>query len=756
MFKMYRADCVGVKSNCLYPHEVDITDAASLAEAASYDYVCATYKGNYRSNDNFEVSDCLAVECDNDHSDNPKDWIWPKDVAAAFPGVEMAFHYSRHHMKPKNGKSARPRHHCFLRIRPVKSAGEYAAMKQRVYGVLPLFDKKAMDAARFFFGTPSPQVEFFPGDRTLDDFFEEEEEDFDAGMDAIPEGSRNDTMFRWAVRALKRYGNTDETRKRFDDQADKCSPPLDQGELDTIWRSAEKFYKTIASQPGYVKPDEYNGTAPPRWTEPIPFGKYTMAAFPTDALPTEIADYVSAVAESTQTPVDMAGTAALTLLAVCIQGKYRVQGKPDWIEPLNLYANVIAMPSERKSAVLHATANPLDTYELQYNQRNAARVEGSKMQKRILERRQKAVEEQVAKGKAEPGELDRVAQEVADFVEEKPLHLYVDDITTEKLVSVMASNHGRAALVSSEGGIFDTLAGIYTKNVNIDVMLKGYSGDTIRVDRIGRESESIMGPALTILLMTQPKVVSDVLSNATFRGRGLTARFLYCMPDSSVGSRRFQSESVQPAIYQRYEQKIVNLLEDEYPATPETITLSPEASDMLTAFAEEIEPKLTEEYSEMADWVGKLVGNTLRIAGLLCRAGIYRAPEFLNGREKLVVSGETMANAIRLGRYYLNHAQAVYDVMPEDSMYRKAARILQMIEEKKLTEFDRRSAMRNCRTFKTVAEIQPVLDFLDDYGYIARMPEKAYASGRPPLPKYAVNPMALKVFRLIDPGKVTP
>ena len=756
MFKMYRADCVGVKSNCLYPHEVDITDAASLAEAASYDYVCATYKGNYRSNDNFEISDCLAVECDNDHSDNPKDWIWPKDVAAAFPGVEMAFHYSRHHMKPKNGKSARPRHHCFLHIRPVKSAEEYAAMKQRVYGVLPLFDKKAMDAARFFFGTPSPQVEFFPGDRTLDDFFEEEEEDFDAGMDAIPEGSRNDTMFRWAVRALKRYGNTDETRKRFDDQADKCSPPLEQGELDTIWRSAEKFYKTIASQPGYVKPDEYNGTAPPRWTEPIPFGKYTMAAFPTDALPTEIADYVSAVAESTQTPVDMAGTAALTLLAVCIQGKYRVQGKPDWIEPLNLYANVIAMPSERKSAVLHATANPLDTYELQYNQRNAARVEGSKMQKRILERRQKAIEEQVAKGKAEPGELDRVAQEVADFVEEKPLHLYVDDITTEKLVSVMASNHGRAALVSSEGGIFDTLAGIYTKNVNIDVMLKGYSGDTIRVDRIGRESESIMGPALTILLMTQPKVVSDVLSNATFRGRGLTARFLYCMPDSSVGSRRFQSESVQPAIYQRYEQKIVNLLEDEYPATPETITLSPEASDMLTAFAEEIEPKLTEEYSEMADWVGKLVGNTLRIAGLLCRAGIYRAPEFLNGREKLVVSGETMANAIRLGRYYLNHAQAVYDVMPEDSMYRKAARILQMIEEKKLTEFDRRSAMRNCRTFKTVAEIQPVLDFLDDYGYITRMPEKAYASGRPPLPKYAVNPMALKVFRLIDPGKVTP
>lgn len=80
------------------------------------------------------------------------------------------------------------------------------------------------------------------------------------------------------------------------------------------------------------------------------------------------------------------------------------------------------------------------------------------MRKRILEKRQKAVEDQVAKGKADAEELDKIAQEITDFEEVRPLQLYVDDITTEKLVSVMAANHGRAALVSSEGGIFDTLA----------------------------------------------------------------------------------------------------------------------------------------------------------------------------------------------------------------------------------------------------------------------------------------------------------
>ena len=105
-----------------------------------------------------------------------------------------------------------------------------------------------------------------------------------------------------------------------------------------------------------------------------------------------------------------------------------------------------------------------------------------------------------------------------------------------------------------------------------------------------------------------------------------------------------------------------------------------------------------------------------------------------------------MDNAIRLGKYYLNHAQAAYDVLPEDGTYRKANIILQMIVDRKLEKFDRRTAMRNCQTFKTVSEIQPILDFLEDYGYIFQVQQKQVGAGRPPLPKYVVNPKATDVF----------
>ena len=484
-----------------------------------------------------------------------------------------------------------------------------------------------------------------------------------------------------------------------------------------------------------MQPDEYNA---PEWSEPIPFDKAATDPFPVDALPKFLADYVSAVAESTQTPVDMAGTVAISILSTCLQGKYRIQGKRDWTEPLNTYALVIAAPSERKSAVTNMMVRPLNEYEIRYNRDHAVDVETSRMEKKVLERRQKAVIEEFSKGKADQDDIERIAQLIADFDEISPLQIYVDDITPEKLVSVLSANDGHAAIISTEGGIFDTLAGAYSRVVNIDVMLKGYSGDTIRVDRIGRESEYVMNPALTILLMAQPSVVSEVLSNRTFRGRGLTARFLYCMPQSQVGARTYHSKPVDPDLEKAYEAKIMQLLADE--GLNEVITLSPEADQLIASYAEELEPLMLTTYADMSDWCGKLIGNTLRIAGLLCRAEADRCFDFGALLDPLEVDGKTMENAIRLSRYYLNHALGAYAVLPDNTVSVPGEKILKVIRDKKLESFDRRDMMRSCRAFKTVAEIQPVLDSLEDYGYIARQPEKPSGTGRPPLPKYLVNP----------------
>ena len=80
-FTLYRSNCLEVPENCTYPHKVEVTGKDSLIEAVKHDYVCAKYQGNYRSNDNFIGSDCLPVDCDNDHSDDPEEWVYPSKAA---------------------------------------------------------------------------------------------------------------------------------------------------------------------------------------------------------------------------------------------------------------------------------------------------------------------------------------------------------------------------------------------------------------------------------------------------------------------------------------------------------------------------------------------------------------------------------------------------------------------------------------------------------------------------------------------------
>lgn len=262
-FTLYRSNCLEVPENCTYPHKVEVTGKDSLIEAVKHDYVCAEYQGNYRSNDNFIGSDCLPADCDNDHSDDPEEWVYPSDVATAFPSVAFAVHYSRNHMKTKGGKAARPKFHVFFAIDRVTEPGQYSEMKKLVNTIFPYFDTKALDAARFFFGTKEPEVEIFDGPMTLTTFLADD--DFDANMDSgsygdivIPEGSRNATLSHYAGRILKRFGNTDEAHKHFAEVAACCQPSLEQSELDSIWRSAQRFYGKVAAQEGYIPPEQYN------------------------------------------------------------------------------------------------------------------------------------------------------------------------------------------------------------------------------------------------------------------------------------------------------------------------------------------------------------------------------------------------------------------------------------------------------------------------------------------------------------------
>ncbi len=254
------ADCTGNRANTLYPNRADISSPEQMLEAAKKDHVCGTYKDNKRSNANFIESDVIVMDCDNDHSEKPEDWISVLALEAMLVDVDFIAVPSRHNMLQKEGAAPRPRFHVYFPIPKCINADEYAAMKVRIQTQFTFFDGNALDAARFIFGSDPGEVTWHEGWCTILDILSapSDEADEEESSDApITEGCRNNTLSRYAGKLVTRFGATDKAHELFLKRAAKCDPPLSDDELSTIWNSACKFAKKVQAQGGYIPPDEY-------------------------------------------------------------------------------------------------------------------------------------------------------------------------------------------------------------------------------------------------------------------------------------------------------------------------------------------------------------------------------------------------------------------------------------------------------------------------------------------------------------------
>lgn len=256
---LFTADCLQDETVVKYPHKHVVTDLQSLKEACSKDYVCAQYRNNHRKNKNFIVADCLPLDCDNTHSDNPKDWKDIEDVKKAFPNVAFAVHYSRNNWKKKDGKDPRPKFHILFYIEPMTDWLAYKELKKKVLKKFPEFDVGAKDSARFFFGTENPKVDLVGGEMFIDEFLMEDA--FELMYDSvIPEGHRNDTLLIAGDKAVIRFGDTEKARERFNMVVEKCDPPLPPDEVETIWKQCQSFFhEEVEGKDWYTDPALYNG-----------------------------------------------------------------------------------------------------------------------------------------------------------------------------------------------------------------------------------------------------------------------------------------------------------------------------------------------------------------------------------------------------------------------------------------------------------------------------------------------------------------
>ena len=266
---LFTARCTGNKANCVYPDRRKITSIEDMSAATKFDHVCAAYRNNYRSRDNFISSDTIVMDCDNDHSENPAEWITPKELDDMMPDTSFVWVPSRHNMLQKEQFSPRPRGHVYFPIQEMTDEAQYARLKTAIQAAFPFFDENALDSARFIFGADTGDIRWHEGWMTIDEDIvpdTDDAPDFDAPTISdgiIHQGSRNKTLSLFAGKVLKRFGDTERAHDLFIEQSRKCDPPLPDEELSTIWSSARRFlHEKVQTADGYVDPETYNADFP--------------------------------------------------------------------------------------------------------------------------------------------------------------------------------------------------------------------------------------------------------------------------------------------------------------------------------------------------------------------------------------------------------------------------------------------------------------------------------------------------------------
>lgn len=490
------------------------------------------------------------------------------------------------------------------------------------------------------------------------------------------------------------------------------------------------------------------------WDSPDPFEKPTLPPFPVEVLPPWGRDKVEAVRDALQVPADLPAMLTLDMFALACGGKVEIEVVQGWREPTNLFTAVAMLSGERKTPAVDSMTGPALRAQSELHEAMASEIAAATNKKKIME----AALERARKAAvgADGDERDRLtadaetlAQELATMNVPAAPRLLADDCTQEQLARMLAQQQGRLAVISDEGGIFDMMAGRYTKNgaPNIDVYLKAHNGSPLHVDRIGREALFVARPALTIGLAVQPDVIAGLASKPGFRGRGLLPRFLYSLPASKVGSRASRGAPEPVPVKARYEEGMLALLRMEWAKdgdgrpTPRVLVCAPDAADALYGFLGWIEPQLGPfgALRGISDWAGKLPGAVARIAALL-HVGTYGPTASWTKS----VDAATMHAAISIGSYLIPHARATFGLMGADPHVEHARHLLRWIERNGKETFTRRDLHQGVRgTFRQAEELIAPLRVLVSRVYIRPVAETEPREPGRPSHRFEVNPLWL-------------
>lgn len=481
------------------------------------------------------------------------------------------------------------------------------------------------------------------------------------------------------------------------------------------------------------------------WDDLVTFDHDAILPFPRHIFPDWLEEYIDQVSQSTQTPRDMAAMGAFTALSIASNKKFNINIFGDWSEPLNTYLLTLMPPSSKKSQVFNHMMNPISDFQKEFRDFMKPKIRENKDNLEIKEKRIASLKKRII----EPKKGDTVSELEEDLsyaredlentnILTEPTYI-VDDVTPEVLAQLLEENDEKIGIVSAEGGLFTNIQGRYSDVTNYDVYLSGHPGDRMSTHRLSREAVELEEPLISIGIFAQPSIIQSVPRELF--DKGLMARFLYSLPNDNRGERQIRPRQIDPQVKDKYYNNVRGLM--GLNANNISLTMSDTADSKVQLLQEEIELRQgvgedLRENEDIESWSGKIVGQLMRLAGLIHMSKTLTTSNY-------VVQPETIDAADRLKEYFISHMKKAFNISNADQSTADAEYLIGKILEMQEDGLVKRQKLWQSvkRKFKNASHLDKTLKLLEDRSYIKVSYQKISEDTHKKTKFILINPIAL-------------
>jgi putative DNA primase/helicase len=465
-----------------------------------------------------------------------------------------------------------------------------------------------------------------------------------AALAGVPEGERDDTVFRLACKLRNADVPKDVAEGLVLQAADNCDPPFPEDEALAKVANAYERYQPGTSSRNYGT-DATDATDTRHQLRELS----EAPPFPLETLPESCRRLVEEAAASIVCPPEFVAVPLLATLGSAIGMSRVVRLKQGWTESAAIYAAIVALPGTKKTPAFKEAAGPAHEKQAEY--------------RREYREAKRAYEEQRADRREEDGEED-----TDEELRPKPTlkRTVVEDTTVEALAVVLEDNPRGVLLARDELSAFVRGMDQYKNHRGSDrqFYLSAWSNSAVSVDRKNLDEPIFLArPFVGVVGSIQPGVLPELIAHRQGReGDGFLDRFLFSYPEPMLS--RWSDEEISleavwavQVLYDRLREELPLEHNDNGDPRPREVRLSEEA---LARFREEVDA-LREEMEEpdfsnvlRGPW-SKLEAYLARLSLVLAMARVVRGPARAERVEL-----EDVEAATSLVEYFKAHARRAY------------------------------------------------------------------------------------------------